>query len=581
MPTTSTPQPADEAAPRARRIRPEVIGAGAAAVASLAIVATIVAAAITGFGSSVERQLPIGVLVSVLAGLALPVAGAWLVGASRPLVSVGLAVTTICLVAPPWASWPLLPTWTRAAALALAPLAVAGTAQVALAWSPAVGRRRAVAAAYVLVAAGALVHLLAFNPFAEPGCSTVCIDVDPVVGNLLDPRSALAVTALLTASAALVSAAAVVRVRVPQIPGPVAGAVLAALAALPVPLVVRWVQWGDQQVSDLLLILPAAAAALVGAAVTVVAVRARRTRASMMRLVAHLGESATATGDLEEVVGGVQFAVPDEGRWVDAMGRPVAAVPREDQHVVVAGPSGPVLRFLFTDGRDRDGVAEALTPALRLSLMNAQLAAVRRARVAEVQASRRRIVAASDAERLRIERDLHDGAQQRLVGAAFYLNVAQGRLADDTPFLAEATASVYDALSHLRRLAHGVFPGTLATEGLWGALDELARTSLASVTLELDGDDDVPSAVAMAAYSMVAAVVEHAERTSSTGAVRVSARRGTDALLVSLDLAHHADAAEPPDLTDVADRIGAVGGDMSISATAWGTLLEAEIPSAS
>ena len=254
---------------RARRIRPEVIGAGAATVASLAIVATIVAAAITGFGSSVERQLPIGVLVSVLAGLALPVAGAWLVGPSRPLVSVGLALTTICLVAPPWASWPLLPTWTRAAALALAPLAVAGTAQVALAWSPAVGRRRALAAAYLLVAVGALVHLLAFNPFAEPGCSTVCIDVDPVAGNLLDPRSALAVTALLTASAALVSAAAVIRVRVPQIPGPVAGAVLAALAALPVPLVVRWVQWGDQQVSDLLLILPAAAATLVGAAVTV------------------------------------------------------------------------------------------------------------------------------------------------------------------------------------------------------------------------------------------------------------------------------------------------------------------------
>ena len=140
---------------------------------------------------------------------------------------------------------------------------------------------------------------------------------------------------------------------------------------------------------------------------------------------------------------------------------------------------------------------------------------------------------------------------------------------------------MYDALSHLRRLAHGVFPGTLATEGLWGALDELARTSLASVTLELDGNDDVPSAVAMAAYSMVAAAVEHAERRSSTDAIRVSARRGMDALLVSLDLAHHADAAEPPDLTDVADRIGAVGGDMSISATAWGTVVEAEIPCAS
>ena len=154
--------------------------------------------------------------------------------------------------------------------------------------------------------------------------------------------SALGATALLTAGAAFVSAAAVVRLRLPQIPRPVAGAVVAALAALPVPLVARWVEWGDQQVSDLLLVLPAAMAALVGAAVTVVAVRARRTRVSMMRLVADLGESATATGDLDEVVGRVQFAVPDEGRWVDAMGRPVAAVPREDQHFVVAGPSGPV-----------------------------------------------------------------------------------------------------------------------------------------------------------------------------------------------------------------------------------------------
>ena len=581
MPTTDTPQPADEATPRARRTRPEVIGLGAAAAASLAMVATVVASAIMGFGSSVELQLPLGVLVSVLAGLALPVVGAWLVGTGRPLVSVGLAVTTICLVAPPWASWPLLPTWMRAAALALAPLAVAGTAQVALAWSPVPGRRRALAAAYLLVTAGVLVHLLAYNPFAEPGCSTVCIDVAPVAGDLLDPRSGLAVTALLTAGAAVVSAAAVVRARLPQIPRPVVAAVVTALAAMPAPLVVRWLQWGDQQVSDLLLVLPAATAALVGAAVTVVAVRARRTRASMMRLVAHLGDSATAPGDLDEVVGRVQFAVPDEGRWVDAMGRPVAAVPRNDQHVVVAGPSGPVLRFLFTNGRDRDEVAEALTPALHLSLMNAQLAAVRRAWVAEVQASRRRIVAASDAERLRIERDLHDGAQQRLVGAAFYLEVAQRRLTDDSPFLAEARASVYDALSHLRRLAHGVFPGTLADEGLWGVLDELARTSLAPVTLEVHGDDDVPSAVAMAAYSMVAAAVEHAERTSSTDAIRVSARRGDDALLVSLDLSHHSHTPELPDLVDVADRIGAVGGDMSISASAWGTVVKAEIPCAS
>ena len=143
-----------------------------------------------------------------------------------------------------------------------------------------------------------------------------------------------------------------------------------------------------------------------------------------------------------------------------------------------------------------------------LALQNARLAAVGRARLAEVRASQRRIVDASDAERQRIERDLHDGAQQRLVGASFQLSLARSRLAAGGETLSRTEASVGEALERLRLLGHGIFPATLATEGLAAALEDLARAADLPTTLDVrELGPELERDVALAAYAVVATVL--------------------------------------------------------------------------
>ena len=123
-------------------------------------------------------------------------------------------------------------------------------------------------------------------------------------------------------------------------------------------------------------------------------------------------------------------------------------------------------------------VAELATTA-SLALEHERLHAARRARLEELRASRARIVAAADAERRALERDLHDGAQQRLVAVALAIRLARRRIAADDPALdaalAAAEARVRAAVVELRDVAHGLFPTVLADEGLRAALDELSE----------------------------------------------------------------------------------------------------------
>lgn len=127
----------------------------------------------------------------------------------------------------------------------------------------------------------------------------------------------------------------------------------------------------------------------------------------MRRLVETLSDPIGTVRDPRGTIGDVEFWSGD-GRWLDRTRRPVEE--RDDaRRVVIRDASGPVVRLSVADGADHADVLSALTPGARLALRNEQLALVTRARVDEVQASRRRIVAASDAERQRIERDLHDG----------------------------------------------------------------------------------------------------------------------------------------------------------------------------
>jgi signal transduction histidine kinase len=234
--------------------------------------------------------------------------------------------------------------------------------------------------------------------------------------------------------------------------------------------------------------------------------------------------------------------------------------------------------LVLAGGADEGDVLEALTPASRLALRNAQLSALAMARLSEVRESQRRVVAATDAERRRIERDLHDAAQQQLIGVSFQLSIARSRAGSAGASLDHADGRVRDALGRLRELAHGVFPRVLVEDGLEAAVEDLISNSPHPVSLEARIDGEIDPEAAMAAYATVAATLRHA----SDGAV---GRRRTD---VTLEHVGHTLVvtseitgveAEGPDLNEVADRVAAAGGRLTISTGPDAVTISAVIPS--
>ncbi len=274
----------------------------------------------------------------------------------------------------------------------------------------------------------------------------------------------------------------------------------------------------------------------------------------------------------------VQFAVPDDGRWVGASGQEVETGAEPARSIVVSDAGGPALRLEVPAGEDARELLATLTPATMLALQNARLAAVSRAQLADVRASQRRIVDASDTERQRIERDLHDGAQQRLVGASFQLSLARSRLVAGGETLSRAEASVREALERLRLLGHGIFPATLATEGLAAALEDLALGSDVPVTLDVP-ELELERDVALAAYAMVATALANAGQVGgpASAAVTAAIRDGTMELRVQL---MGSVGLRQDDLVDVADRVGAVGGHLDVEPIDGGVAVTAVLPCA-
>jgi signal transduction histidine kinase len=547
------------------------LGALAAPLATTVAVVTVVASALVlaRYDPELvgERATTPWLSFVELAAAAAMVAGAWAVRATHPPASTGLAVATAGSLLPLWATSPWLPGPVRAGVLAAAPLTVAGLAQVALGWPTEVApaARGAGRAVYILAGVAGLAHLLGYNPFADPGCFRTCEDVPPLLGGFLTTQTAATIASLLTLVAAAVATAAILAVRTARTPRSVTGAVVVALGGLAISAAMRLAGWGDAAASVSRFAPEPFAVALVGAVVCGIGFRTVRTRAAIDRLAAQLSDPATALRQSGGLIRGVQFLVPDDGRWVDAAGQDVHAPPAAGNHLVLSDTSGPVLRLLLARRADQGEVLAGLTPATRLALRNAQLAAVASARLAEVQASQRRVVATSDAERRRIERDLHDGAQQRLVSVAFHLRVA---LAGTDPAtgvqLTGAETRVRDALARLRRLAHGIFPSVLASEGLGAALDELVAASDVPATLTVRVND-VADAPAMAAYATVVAALDAVEHPSAATRAHISVVQDGDTLTVRVEVTAGGASVVAPDVTDAADRVGALGGHLTLS----------------
>ena len=201
---------------------------------------------------------------------------------------------------------------------------------------------------------------------------------------------------------------------------------------------------------------------------------------------------------------------------------------------------------------------------------------------AEVTASRARIVAAADQARRRIERDLHDGTQQRLVSLALKLRAAQAAVPPELGGqLDEAVAEATGALAELTEIARGIHPAILAEHGLAAALKALARRSPIPVDLQVRAGERLPDQVEVSAYYVVAEALTNAAKHSGASAVSVEVEVAGEVLRVAVrdDGAGGADLARGTGLTGLKDRVEALGGRIFLdSPPGAGTSLQAEFP---
>ncbi|WP_327641165.1 histidine kinase [Kribbella sp. NBC_00482] len=552
-----------------------VAGAGPVVVArgaGLAVSATVLSAAVVvvcvlpfAFANPNAPQvqrLPVWYVLIVAVAATISVAGAWAARPHSGRVSAALALAGVAAILPLWASQEWLPDSLRAATLATTPLAVAGIAATALLWparaEPPADRFVMVIAGIAVVAAG--VHALAYDPFADPGCAQTCANLSPPLGELIGTRATMTITTAVIVGIAVIGGVAVAARLGTRSSRLVSGAALAALTALGGLAVLRWLTFENITPSAVRLPLEPLAVAAVGGAVCLLHLRVLRSRAAVDRVVADLSAESVRRGAIVDV----QFAVPGEDRWLDPAGAAVLDPPEPARTVVLTDGSAPTVRLVAARTVDPAEVLAGLSPVTRLALHNAQLSTVARARLAEVRASQRRVVAASDGERRRIERDLHDGAQQRLVGVGLQLRIARADADQDTRLTIERLESkVGAALSQLRRLAHGVFPSVLADEGLEQALIELVAASDVPAELTMHVTDALTAEVAMAAYATVAAAVGGVVRPSATTRCRIEVRHLAESLIVRVET--ESATLRAPDLSAIGDRVGALGGQLTWS----------------
>jgi signal transduction histidine kinase len=411
-----------------------------------------------------------------------------------------------------------------------------------------------------------------FDPEAR-GCvrcpaNLLLIADAPGLGHALG-RAGLALTAIWTAAFAVLAAARIVsasparrRLAAPVLLPAVAAVALFGADAL------HGLDRGfisNDPTDGALRLAEAGALALVAVGVALARLRTRRTRAALARLVLDIG-AAPAPGELRtrlaDSLGDPSLELLhrlEGGEWIDADGRETelpAAGEREATRVHAGGEE--MMAVVHRPGMlDDPALVSELVTTARLALVHERLHASRRARLEELRASRARIVAAADTERRALERDLHDGAQQRLVAVALAIRLARHRVAAADPALdtglAAAEARVRAAAVELRDVAHGLFPTVLADEGLRAALEELSEHTPRLVPRALPAGRFAEE-VESAAYFAAVEALRLAEREVTVDAV---AENGHLRVVISADTA--LDGA----MIQIRDRVGAAGGTVA------------------
>jgi signal transduction histidine kinase len=285
----------------------------------------------------------------------------------------------------------------------------------------------------------------------------------------------------------------------------------------------------------------------------------------------------------------LMFWLEHKSKWVNSQGH-IADLPRD-------GHPARAWTAVELEGRRVGAIVHDITlceepellrsvaAAAGLAMENERLQAQLRARVEELRASRARIVEAGTQERRRLERNLHDGAQQRLVALSLTLRLAQAKLHQEPDKADELINGAQEelnlALAELRELARGIHPAILSDRGLGAALEALAGRAPIAVQLAELPPEPLPEAIEAAAYFVVAEaltnVVKYAHATQAT--VRVCRMNGRAVVEVADDGIGGADPGRGSGLRGLADRVSALDGSMELESPAGaGTRLRAEIP---
>jgi signal transduction histidine kinase len=320
----------------------------------------------------------------------------------------------------------------------------------------------------------------------------------------------------------------------------------------------------------------------------------RLARADVGELLVQL-RSEPQPGELRDALAGalrdpslsLAFWLPEFAVWADPEGHATTLPqPGSGRSTRLIERGGEPVATLIHDPSldDEQELLDAVSAAAAIALENARLQAELRARLEELQESRARVLEVEQDERRRLERDLHDGAQQRLIALSLDLKRLEGQLGDDPGARAkvdQARGEIATSLQELRTIARGLHPAVVSGHGLQVALDSLVALAPVPVTLTTELDGRVDESIEVAAYYVVseslANIGKHAQASAAT--VSVAREDGTLVVEIADDGIGGADSEDGTGLRGLADRVEARGGRLRVwTPHGGGTRVRAEIP---
>jgi len=284
------------------------------------------------------------------------------------------------------------------------------------------------------------------------------------------------------------------------------------------------------------------------------------------------------------------YWLPQFRSWSDLDGRPVE-LPAEggDRAATMIDRKGELVAALVHDPAlvGEPELLDAVSAAAGIAIENGRLHVELRARLEELRGSRSRIIEAGQKERQRLERNLHDGAQQRLIALSLELSLLEQELgphADAGLRLAQARREIATSLGELREVARGIHPAVVSGHGLAVALEQLTARAPVPVRLTVAIEERLPEQVEVAAYYLVSESLANVTKHSGASSVSVGVSRANDQAVIEVmdDGVGGADTERGTGLRGLADRVEALGGRLRVwSPNGGGTRVRAEIPCAS